>query len=87
MGYDQAKRFAKPYDTQGLLQRLQDEQFRIVSNVLAPIAYSPDGPASLSDEQLRTVERELLDCLSGVSMWDQVAAQLSGQYDRALKGQ
>lgn len=87
MGYEAAKKFAPVYDTQGLLQRLQEEQFRVASNALAPIANMPGGPEKLSDDQLRAIERDVLACLSGVTMWGQIASQLSDQYGRALKGQ
>jgi hypothetical protein len=87
MGYETTKKFAPVYETQGVLQRLQEEQFRNASNTLAPLSNLPGGPEKLSDDQLRQIERDVLACLSGVNMWDQLAAQLSDGYGRVLKGQ
>ena len=87
MGYETAKKFAPVYDLQTLLQRFQEEQCRTASNAMAPVANMQGGPETLSDDQLRAIERDVLTCLSDVNMWDQLAAQLTDGYARALKGQ
>lgn len=85
IGYAGARRFARSYDLQAMLLRIQSEGFRVSANAMAPVAYSPDGPDSLSDEQLRAVEHDLTECLAISAQWDQLAAQLSTEYGRALK--
>ena len=85
IGYAGARRLARSYDLQAMLLRIQSEGFRVSANAMAPVAYSPDGPDSLSDEQLRAVEHDLTECLAISAQWDQLAAQLSTEYGRALK--
>jgi hypothetical protein len=87
MGYDEAKKFAGAYDLQALVQRMQDDEVRKVSGALAPASFSTSGPEALSDDELRSLEREVLSCMAGISMWDQLASDLSKEYDRVLKAQ
>ncbi len=84
LGYEDARKFAKAYDLQALLLNVQNEGLRTVAHALAPIAYN-DGPSGMTDEQLRSGEREVLNCLAETSQWDQLAAQLSNEYGRVLK--
>lgn len=86
MGYAQAKRFAKAYDIQGLLQRTQEDEFRTASGALSLVSFSPGGPETMSDAQLRNAESEVVNCLAKVMLWDQIAAQLSAEYGRILQG-
>ena len=85
MGYDQAKKFASAYELQGMLLRLQEDGFRKATEPFAIISPEPGGPDKLTDDQLRTVEREVTDLLGTMTLWDQLAAQLSKGY--ALKGE
>jgi hypothetical protein len=85
MGYDETKRFAKAYDLQSFVQRTQEEEFRMVTSPIAIVSFSPGGPDTLSDEQLRTVENQLLSLLASVTLWDQLAGQLSEEYGRVLE--
>jgi hypothetical protein len=85
MGYAEAKKFARAYDLQALLQGVQNQELRNTTQALAPIVFSAGGPDKLSDEQLRSSEREVLSCLAGTTQWDQLAAQLSEEYGRVLK--
>jgi hypothetical protein len=86
MGYAQAKRFAKAYDIQGLLQRTQEDEFRTASGALSLVSFSPGGPETMSDAQLRNAENEVVNCLAKLMLWDQIAAQLSAEYGRILQG-
>jgi hypothetical protein len=85
MSYAEAKRFAKAYDIQALLLRTQEDEFRTASSALAIIAFSPGGPDTLTDAQLRRADGEILNCLSEIMLWDQIAAQLSAEYGRVLR--
>ena len=85
MSYAEVKKLAKVYDVQALLQRVQDDQFKTGANALTPVVYAADGPPSLSDDQLRTAETGVLNCLAGLTVWEQIASQLAAEYDRALK--
>ena len=85
MGYSETKRFAHAYDLQALILPVQSEGLHETSRALALLAYAPGGPESLNDEQLRTTQSEILNCLAITEQWDQLAVQLSKQYARALK--
>lgn len=85
MGYADAKKFTRAYHLQEMLERVQDEEFRIGAQALMPMKYSPKGPESMTDEQLRATERDILAALAGVTQWAQLAAQLSDEYARVLK--
>ena len=85
MGYDQAKKFAKAYDVQVLLQHTQDDAFRGATQALTLMAYGAARPEDLTDEQLRTVQQEALQCMATLGSWDQIAAQLDEEYARVLK--
>lgn len=85
MGYGEAKRFAKAYDIQALLQRTQEDEFRTAAGALTLISVSKGGPGALSDDELRNAEHEVLNCMAGVALWDQIAMQLDAEYDRVLK--
>jgi len=87
MGYSQAKRFAKAYEGQTLLQRVQEEGIHMAAQTMATVAYSANGPDHLSDEQLRNCERQVENCLAQLDIWSQIASQLSDEYARVLKGQ
>jgi len=39
----------------------------------------------MSDGQLHAAKREVLNCLAGLTVWEQIALQLAAEYDRALK--
>ena len=85
MGYAEAKRFARAYEIQELLQHVQEDRMRSVVHALTPVNFSGNGPDSMTDEQLREVERGVLDCLAQASQWEQLAAQLDDEYSRVLK--
>ncbi len=85
MGYPEAKKFAKAYDIQAVLQRTQDDEFRTASSALALMSLTPGGPPALSDDRLRSMEREVLNCLAMALLWGQIASQLSAEYERVLK--
>jgi len=85
MGYDQAKRFAKAYDVQTLLQHTQDDAFRAASHALTLIPYGAPRPQDLTDDQIKTVDQETLQCMAILGSWEQIAAQLDDEYGRVLK--
>jgi hypothetical protein len=85
MGYDQAKKFAKAYDVQTLLQHMQNDAFRAASQALALLAYGAVRPEDLTADQLKTVEQEALQCMALLGSWEQIAAQLDNEYARVLK--
>ena len=87
MGYAEAKKFARAYDLQAMVLRLQEDEVRMAAQTLAPVAFSAGGPDTLSAEQLRNCERDVENCLAALSVWDQLAAQLSDEYGRVLKAQ
>ena len=84
MGYAEAKKFARAYDTQLLLQRTQEEEFRTAANAFALIAFNEQKPDQLTDDQLRAIERELVNYMAELTVWRQIAEQLSREYDRIL---
>jgi hypothetical protein len=85
IGYAEAQKFAKAYELQGMLLRIQEEDFRKITEPLALMSFTPGGPDKLTDEQLRTVEREVTGLLGAIRLWDQLATQLSQGYESALK--
>ncbi|MBZ5575749.1 MAG: hypothetical protein LAP40_04225 [Acidobacteriia bacterium] len=85
LGYADAKRFATAYYIQALLEHAQDDEYQTAIRAFALLKYSPGGPATLSDEQLRSVERDVLDYLGQLTFWQQLAAPLSAEYESVLK--
>lgn len=86
MGYAEAKRFARSYQIQTILEHVQDDALRLAGSALAPVKFSSGGPDKLSDEQLRNVDRDILSCLAQAAMWSDIADQLVREYDRVLGG-
>ncbi len=85
MGYDESKKFAGVYELQGILKRFQEDQFRTATRAIALVAFRPGKPEDLPAEELRTIEHNLVDCLAEVTMWEQLASQLSTGYAQVLK--
>jgi hypothetical protein len=84
LGYEEVKRFAGAYDGQRLLEKIQDENFRTASVSLSLLVYGGSGPENMSDAQLHEIERNVLNCLGGITMWEQLAQQLDAEYTRVL---
>ncbi len=84
MGYAEAKRFAKSYQIQTILEHVQDDALRLAGSAIAPVKFSSGGPDKLSDEQLRNVDRDILACLAQAAMWSDIADQLVREYERVL---
>jgi hypothetical protein len=87
IGYAEAQKFAHAYELQGLLLRMQEEAFGKSVAPLAILSLAPGGPDGLTDEQLRIVERQVISLIGDITLWDQLATQLSQGYDRSLKGE
>jgi hypothetical protein len=85
LGYGKAQKFAKAYEAQTLLQRIQDEEIGKVSEPFALVSFTRGGAASLNDDQLRTVEHDLIELLAMATLWDQMASELSQEYDHAVQ--
>src|SRR5262245_57495564 len=82
--YAEAKKFASAYEIQAFLQRTLEEQIHASQEFFAILSFG-GSPEKLSDDQLRTLEHDVLNLLSTITLWDQLAAQLSQQYERVLK--
>jgi hypothetical protein len=70
---------------QEVLRHAQDGMVQSTVQAYSLLAFNPQGPSSLREDQLRDLEHQILDCLGGVIFWDQVADQLSREYARDLK--
>jgi hypothetical protein len=79
------KRFATTYEIQSLLQHAQDEMVQSAVQSYSWVAFNPGGAGDLREDQLRELERQILSCLGDAVMWDQLASQLSKQYERVLQ--
>jgi len=86
MSYDEVKKFGRTYDLQALLQRREDDQIKNVSSAAALAAFGPGGPPTASDEQLRNLERSVMECMAGLLVADQLSQQLAAEYSQVLKG-
>jgi len=87
LGYADAQKFAGVYGVQALFERTQEEEMRTASAALALAQFGPGGPGTASDDQLRSLERGVMNCLAGITVWNQVAASLGRAYDRILKAE
>lgn len=84
MGYEDIKRFAGVYEVQAVVQRQQDDNLRATSTALASMSVLERGAEKVTPDQLKEIEHNLLTCLAGLTMWDQMARQLSEEYGKAL---
>lgn len=85
IGYAEAKRFATSYEIQALLQSAQQDMLQSAVQAYSDVAFNEGGPSSLREDQLRELERKIVNCLGRVVTWDQLAGQLSKEYERALQ--
>ena len=82
---NRTKRFASAYQQiQASLQNVIQEQLHAFQEPYALLAFD-GGVATLSDDQLRTVERDVLNLLSTITLWDTLAGEVLQQYDGVLK--
>lgn len=86
MGYAQAKRFAKSYRIQTILEHVQDDELRLAASAIAPVKFSGGGPDKLPDERLSRVDKDIPVCLAQAAMWSDIADQLVREYDRVQAG-
>ena len=61
---------------QHVLQHTQQEQLRVAEEPFAILAFS-GAPEKLSEEQLRTVDREVLNLVGSATVWGLLASELS----------
>ena len=85
MNYAEAKRFAEAYQVQAVLQHAEDDMVQSTVQAYSLVAFTSAGPASMREDQLRDLERQLSNSLGNVVFFDQVADQLSKEYARVLK--
>jgi hypothetical protein len=85
MNYSDVKRLAGVYDTQQALLKIQDEVSRAATAALGMILATKD-PAKLSSAELIEAKRSVQYSLTELTIWEQVASQLSKAYAAVLKG-
>jgi len=85
MDYSDVKRFAGVYDTQQLLLKIQEELSRTASAAMGMIAATKD-PAKLSTAELIEARQSAQHSLTELTIWEQIASQLSKEYAVVLKG-
>jgi hypothetical protein len=68
----------------GILRHTEEEQLHAAQEPFAILAFGGD-PQKLGQDQLRLVERDVLNLLGGMTVWEQVARELSHEYDQVLQ--
>jgi hypothetical protein len=83
MDYRDVKRFAGVYDTQQVLLKIQDDLSRATT---AAIGMFAEDPGKQTAEDLKEARRLVQHSLSELTIWEQIASQLSKEYTAVLKG-